>query len=79
MTFSMTEADYTRWINSGSYLSGPLVMRSAAGWYVGELCIEDDLPNFPQPYDRYTGYFATEAEAKRALDIFLYQELDDEV
>ena len=77
MQFSMTEADYTRWINSGNYLSGPLVMRSAAGWYVGELCLADDLPNFPQPYDRYTGYFATEAEAERALIAFL--DFDEEV
>jgi hypothetical protein len=77
MQFSMTEADYTRWINSGNYLSGPLVMRSAAGWYVGELCLDDDLPNFPQPYDRYTGYFATEAEAERALIAFL--DFDEEV
>jgi hypothetical protein len=77
MQVSMTEADYKRWINSGNYLSGPLVMRSAAGWYVGELCLDDDLPNFPQPYDRYTGYFATEAEAERALIAFL--DFDEEV
>lgn len=77
MQVSMTEADYKRWIDSGNFLSGPLVMRSAAGWYVGELCLDDDLPNFPQPYDRYTGYFATEAEAERALIAFL--DFDEEV
>jgi hypothetical protein len=46
-------------------LSEPIVMASAAGWYVGKVCKED---GFVQPYDRFTEYFATPEEAKVILD-----------
>lgn len=69
MRLSMTEDDYKAWVDSGNYLSGPIVMRSAAGWYVGEACMDDEIPNFPMPYDRYTGYYATEAEADKMLQL----------
>ena len=38
--------------------SGPLVMASAAGWYVGQVCRECDYPDFLQPYDRLTEYMS---------------------
>ena len=34
-------------------VSEPIVMASAAGWYVGAI---DNSEGFVQPYDRYTGY-----------------------
>jgi len=46
-------------------VSEPIVMASAAGWYVGAICKED---GFIQPYDRYTDYFATPEEAQVVLD-----------
>ena len=46
-------------------LSEPIVMASAAGWYVGKVCKED---GFVQPYDRFTDYFATAEEAQVVLD-----------
>ena len=48
-------------------ISEPQVMKSAAGWYVGAACITDDEPGFWQPYDRYSGYYATAAEAEAQL------------
>ena len=38
-------------------VSEPLAMASAAGWYVGQICKEDD---FPMPYDRFTEYMSKE-------------------
>ena len=49
-------------------VSEPIVMASAAGWYVGAICKEDD--GFIQPYDRYTDYFATPEEAEKLLPIW---------
>ena len=46
-------------------VSDPIVMASAAGWYVGAVCKED---GFVQPFDRYTGYFATSDEAQSILN-----------
>ena len=48
-------------------VSEPIVMASAAGWYVGSICKEDD--GFIQPYDRYTDYFATPEEASKFLEV----------
>ena len=45
-------------------LSEPIVMASAAGWYVGKVCKED---GFVQPYDRFTEYM-TQEEAQKCLD-----------
>ena len=47
-------------------VSEDIVMASAAGWYVGAICKEDD--GFIQPYDRYTDYFATPEEAAEVLE-----------
>ena len=38
-------------------VSDPIVMSSAAGWYIGQLCKEDD---FPMPFDRFTEYMSKE-------------------
>ena len=46
-------------------VSEDIVMASAAGWYVGTVCKED---GFVQPFDRYTGYFATSDEAQSILN-----------
>ena len=46
-------------------VSEPIVMASAAGWYVGKICKED---GFVQPFDRFTEYFATPKEAQAVLD-----------
>ena len=45
-------------------LSEPIVMASAAGWYVGKVCKED---GFVQPYDRFTQYM-TQEKAQVVLD-----------
>ena len=45
-------------------ISEPIVMASAAGWYVGAICKED---GFIQPYDRYTEYM-TQEKAQVVLD-----------
>ena len=42
-------------------VSEPLAMASAAGWYVGQICKEDD---FPMPYDRFTEYMSKEDALK---------------
>jgi len=40
-------------------VSEPIVMASAAGWYVGKVCkAEYGI----EPYDRFTEYFATPEE-----------------
>ena len=48
-----------------SGVSEPIVMASAAGWYVGSI---DKSEGFIQPYDRYTDYVATPEEAQKLLD-----------
>ena len=48
-------------------VSENIVMASAAGWYVGAICKEDD--GFIQPYDRYTDYFAPPDEAENFLGV----------
>ena len=45
-------------------VSAPIVMASAAGWYVGKICKED---GFVQPYDRFTEYM-TQEEAQKCLE-----------
>ena len=49
--------------NNGTKLliSEPLAMSSAAGWYVGQICKEDD---FPMPFDRFTEYMSKEDALK---------------
>ena len=42
-------------------VSEPLAMASAAGWYIGQICKEDD---FPMPFDRFTEYMSKEDALK---------------
>ena len=44
-------------------VSEPIVMSSAAGWYVGAVCREDGMI---QPFDRYT-YYMEQYEAETEL------------
>ena len=44
-----------KWNTDG--ISEPIVMASAAGWYVGAI---DKSEGFIQPYDRYTDYMTQE-------------------
>ena len=46
-----------------SGISEPIVMASAAGWYVGSI---DKSEGFIQPYDRYTDYM-TQEDAEKTL------------
>ena len=46
-------------------VSEPIVMASAAGWYVGKVCKGEFCV---EPYDRFTDYFATLEEAQVVLD-----------
>ncbi len=48
-------------------VSDPIVMASAAGWYVGAVCKDPECGGMIVPYDRYSGYFATPEEAAACL------------
>ena len=49
-------------------VSKPMVMKSGAGFYVGQVCVENGDPlDWIQPYDRMSGYFATAEEAEKYL------------
>lgn len=59
---------------SGTLLISPLkVLRSAAGYYIGRLCIETDEENncfmfgHEEPYSRESDYFRTFSDAENAL------------
>lgn len=59
------------------FVTKPLVMASAAGWYVGAVCWsrEADYPDdlLLQPWDRYTDYMTEKA----ALEYYEYQKEHD--
>jgi len=50
-------------------VSDPIVMASAAGWYVGAICKDPDCGGMVVPYDRYTDYVETPEEAEKLLEI----------
>ena len=52
---------------SGLKVSELIVMASAAGWYVGQICEDPDMDGLVEPYDRLTHYVATPEEASRLL------------
>jgi hypothetical protein len=41
-------------------ISTPLVMKSAAGWYIGRLCkiMSGDMKDLQEPYDRLSDYMS---------------------
>jgi len=53
-------------------VSKPIVMASAAGWYVGKVCrtdlFNDGSQFIVEPFDRFTDYFATPEQAQVVLD-----------
>ena len=58
--------DKIQWTEEDVYgtkmlVSEPLAMASAAGWYVGQICEEND---FLQPFDRLTDYMSKEDALK---------------
>ncbi len=58
------------WNEDSAYnmpLSDPLVMGSAAGWYVGEVCKDPDCGGMIVPFGRISGYYATPEEADALL------------
>ena len=48
-------------------VSEPIVMASAAGWYVGSICKDPDCDGMIVPYNRYTEYM-TQEKAQVVLD-----------
>ena len=48
-------------------VSEPIVMASAAGWYVGAICKDEECGGMIVPYDRYTEYM-TQESAQRCLE-----------
>ena len=48
-------------------VSEPIVMASAAGWYVGAVCKDPDCGGMIVPFDRYTDYM-TQEKAQLVLD-----------
>ena len=48
-------------------VSEPIVMASAAGWYVGAICKDEECDGMIVPYDRYTEYM-TKEQAQVVLD-----------
>ena len=50
-------------------ISNYVVLKSAAGYYIGRYCVEKDNSGweYSSPYDRASGYYATEEAAKKDL------------
>ena len=49
-------------------VSDPMVLESAAGFYIGELCLDQEY-KIPMPYSRLSfGYYQTREEAQQELD-----------
>ena len=59
---------YGEWIE----VSEPIVMASAAGWYVGAICKDPDCDGMIVPFDRYTDYM-TQESAQKCLDTSIKQ------
>ena len=53
-------------------VSEPIVMASAAGWYVGAICKDPDCGGMIVPFDRYTDYM-TQESAQKCLDTSIKQ------
>ena len=53
-------------------LSEPIVIASAAGWYVGAICKDPDCDGMIVPFDRYTEYM-TQESAQKCLDTSIKQ------
>ena len=53
-------------------VSDPIVMASAAGWYVGAICKDPDCDGMIVPFDRYTDYM-TQENAQKCLGSFNHE------
>ena len=53
-------------------VSEPIVMASAAGWYVGAICKDPDCGGMIVPFDRYTDYM-TQENAQKCLGSFNHE------
>ncbi len=51
---------FTKVEEANTFVSEPLAMASAAGWYVGTICKDDLTADFVEPYDRWTDYMTKE-------------------
>ena len=64
VSFNAVQISARNWLDKHA-VSKPIVMASAAGWYVGKVCKGEFCV---EPYDRFTDYFATLEEAQVVLD-----------
>jgi hypothetical protein len=77
---SINDVEWFPQDNAGTiYVSELLVMKSAAGWYIGRICevmyeFEDDVTKGIEPYERCTDYM-TYDQAKTVLPRFLEQDI----
>ena len=55
---------FTKVAEANTFVSEPLAMASAAGWYVGTICKDDLTTDFVEPYDRWTEYMTKEQAIK---------------
>jgi len=66
-------------LDTANWVSKPIVMASAAGWYVGRVCIFPEDGLFLQPYSRESGYMSEQDALKYYLqqeqEADLYQEV----
>ena len=46
------------------------VMKSAAGFYIGRSCIDEEMPGFDQPYSRESGYYGSYESAAADIKTF---------
>ena len=53
-------------------VSEPIVMASAAGWYVVAICKDPDCDGMIVPFDRYSEYM-TQESAQKCLDTSIKQ------
>ena len=56
-------------------VSEPIVMASAAGWYVGAICKDPDCGGMIVPFDRYTDYYATPEDVVKYCGTLLDEEV----
>ena len=70
INFVPEESIGTAWYEQDREVSEPIVMKSAAGWYIGSICRQPTFPDGDyhyEPYDRYTVYYANSYEPEQLL------------
>jgi len=63
-------ATFSKPVKGDMVISPEGIMRTPAGWYVGQVCAEydDEYGWMYTPFDRLSGYFATKQEAEKHLE-----------